>query len=136
MTKNILSIVALLFATNSFASSTVCSGEKLYTSDVRADFGIQPHPGMVTGHHLIFFNGEVLQSYESTAGSSTQYVPSFQVRNDGEQRVLEATYGGAIYQKVYEVTAVLERVDSLARQVIEELGREQVICREIQKMVP
>ena len=136
MTKHLITVFTLLLGANSFASSTVCSGEKLYVSNVRADFGTRPPTGMTTGHHTIVFKGEVLQTYDTVAGLFPQGVPPYQVRHEGEPRVLEETHGGATYRKVYEVTAVLEKVDSLSGKLLEELGREEVLCREIQNFVP
>jgi hypothetical protein len=134
--KFILIAITAFTSLNAFASSQVCSGERLYVSDVRADFGTRPPDGAVSGSHIIVFDRETLLSYESIVGLFPHGVPPYRVSYEADQKILEEISFPAYIEKTYRVTAVLNRVDSLTHEVLEEIGRETVVCRNVQKFVP
>lgn len=136
MKKFIFAFLVVSLSATAFASSQVCSGERLYVSHVRMDSGVQPLPGTITGTHVILFDREVLLSYESIEGLSLYGIPPYGVSLEGEQTILEEKHSLASHSKIYSVMAVLNKVDSLTGQVIEEVGREKVVCSEIQNFVP
>lgn len=135
MNKFVLFVFAGFLSASAMASSTVCSGERLYQSNVRRDSGVQPPVGSMMGTHVIVFDRQVLLSYEDIVGLHPHGVPPYRVLLEDEQ-VLEETNGNAQHFKVIKAVAILQKVDSLSHQVLEELGREPVVCRETQNFVP
>jgi len=125
-----------ILSTATFASSLVCSGERLYSSDVRRDSGVQPSSGMVTGTHVIMFDREILLSYDTVQGLFPHGAPPYRVTLEGNEKVLEEENHPAFHSKTFTATAVLHKVDSLSHEVIEEVGRDEVICRRSEKFVP
>lgn len=136
MKKLLLLIVSGIVSTTGFASSTVCSGEQLYSSNVRFDSGIAPYPGKVTGTHVIVYDRKILLSYDTVEGLHPHGVAPYQVRFEGPRDILAEDLGRAETKRVFSVMAVVERVDPMTHKFIEEVGREQVVCREHFKFVP
>lgn len=126
----------LLLSSFTFASSLVCSSEKLYYSNVRGDFGTKPPAGTVIGTVTLVYNGKTLLQYNSVAGLSPQGVPPYQFSLTGEQKILEKTGNQAYGTLVFKQTGALNKVDSLSGKIIEEVARETVVCQQLWRMVP
>ncbi len=136
MKKYLVLVFVGMLSASAFGSSHVCAGQKLYSSNVRADFGTQPPPGKVTGSHVIMFNKQVLLSYDSVQGLFPHGVPPYQVRIEGPETVLVEQNSNAHFLKIFTAEAVLVKIDSLSGEMLEEVGRDQVVCRSEQNFVP
>lgn len=124
-----LLMLAFVVCPTVFGSSTVCSSEQLYSSSVRYDYGIPPRPGMKTGKAIILYKGQVLFNQEFVEG--THSIPPYQLDLVGEAKTLEQLGNMAGGSRVFKQTAVLIKVAKS-----EEIGREQVVCRQTWAMVP
>lgn len=129
-------IGSVFFSALGMASSTVCAGEKIYSSDVQNDFGVQPPSGAHLGSHIILYDRAVLLNYDRYQGLHLQGVPPYRIQFEGDQTILTEGNNPGQIVKVFSVEAVVLKVDSISHKVLKEVGRENVVCRLEQNLVP
>ena len=126
---SILSLVGV----NSFATSTVCSSEQLYFSDVRKDYGTQPQPGMLLGTRVIVYKGQVLVKHEFIQGLGQHTIFPFQATLVGEAVVLEKQGNQISGNSVFKQQAVLSKMTLNKAEVVAQV---EVVCKSTWAMVP
>jgi hypothetical protein len=130
----ILMLVVALFPLVGSATSTVCSSETLYYSNVRHDFGTQPLPGMETGRRVITYDGQILVN-RVIKQSKHEFEP-YAVTLTGEAKVLFQEGNQVFGSSIFTQTAVLTKISLENPEQGEEIARQPVVCRSTWAMVP
>ncbi len=119
--------VVSVFSSSVFATSTVCSSEQLYFSDIKKDLGMQPLPGTVLGTRVIVYERKILVNHEFIKGLGQGPLIPYQVELKGEEDVLEET-GDArrAGSRTFKQKAVLSKMILSKAQKI---ASEEVVCK-------
>ncbi|MCX6124228.1 MAG: hypothetical protein NTV34_05695 [Proteobacteria bacterium] len=136
MIRGFLFVLAFLASGTTFASSQICSGERLYLRSVTNDFGIKPPVGSVLGRETIQLNGDTIQDYTRVEGLRPNGIPSFQMNFEGSVTVLEKTGSHSASKVIYKQVMVLNEYDSRTMELIREIAREDVVCKSTSVQVP
>ena len=128
MKTQFLGLILLFTPLVTVASSTVCSSEKLYFSDVHADLGAPPSNNMILGRTVIVYDGKLLLDLKTLQGAPKPSSPSYSVTLQGAQQILAKEGNATAGALVYKRTAVIKKINIAHPMVV---ASEAVVCRNV-----
>jgi hypothetical protein len=125
-------LIVATFSGISLASSLVCSGEKVYFSEVHLDQGTPPLIGQVTAKNFLVYDRNVLFNYDSIAGQALGDFPSFGLTLTGPKKIIDQEGGSTAGFSTFVQMAIIQQV----QPNIKVLGQEKVVCKKTWALVP